>query len=86
MIEIAWNRRGYDVGATNSASITSSTYMMWIPVQPPKPINPEHAESPQDAFDRTEAERLTPSSGVLREIASRSMPPQEWWDEDFGGL
>jgi hypothetical protein len=44
------------------------------------------AESNQDARDRIEAEQLTPSSHVLREMARKSPPPQEWWDEDFEGL
>jgi hypothetical protein len=43
-------------------------------------------ESAQDILDRLEAERLTPSSHKLREIARKSPPPQDWWDEDFEGL
>ena len=40
----------------------------------------------QDVLDRTEAEKLTPPSNVLCEMARRSPPPQEWWDEDFEGM
>jgi hypothetical protein len=86
MIVVTSDWPGCDQGTTNSTSITSSSYMIWIPVQPPNPTDPERGESAQDALDRTAAEKLTPSSSVLREIARRSMPPQEWWDEDFGGL
>ena len=43
-------------------------------------------ELSQDILDRLEAERLTPSAHELREIARKSPPPQDWWDEDFEGL
>ena len=43
-------------------------------------------ESAQDARDRIEAQKLTPPSHILREMARESPPPQEWWDEDFEGL
>jgi hypothetical protein len=43
-------------------------------------------ETIRATIDRIAAEKLTPPSEVLREIARKSMPPQEWWDEDFEGL
>jgi hypothetical protein len=46
----------------------------------------ERRETRKDAQDRIEAEKLTPSSDVLREMARKSPPPPEWWDEDFEGL
>lgn len=40
----------------------------------------------QDTQNGIEAEKLTPHSSVLREMARKSPPPQEWRDEDFEGL
>ncbi len=57
-----------------------------VPVKPPGPIDPDCGESQQDMLDRIAAERLTPPSSALRDMARKSMPPQEWWDEDFDSL
>jgi hypothetical protein len=57
-----------------------------------KPCIPEmtarglYGETTPDADDRIEAEKITPSLSALQELAKKSLPPQEWWDEDFEGL
>jgi hypothetical protein len=44
------------------------------------------SETVRATIDRIAAEKLTPPSDVLQDIARNSTPPQEWWDEDFDGL
>jgi hypothetical protein len=44
------------------------------------------SETIRATIDRIAAEKLRPPSDILRDIARKSTPPQEWWDEDFEGL
>lgn len=69
----------------DSTTMVNNPIVM-VPVKPPGPIDPDRGESQQDMLDRIAAERLTPPSSSLRDMARKSMPPQEWWDEDFEGL
>jgi hypothetical protein len=81
----SWTGRDHWCSTTNGAVMVNNPIIL-IPVETDHSIDDERVESHQDALDRAEAEKLTPSSSVLREIARRSAPPQEWWDEDFEGL
>lgn len=85
MTVATWTGRDHWCSTTNGAVMVNNPINL-VPVQPPMPIDSNRTESAQDAIDRAEAERITPPSSVLREIARRSAPPQEWWDEDFEGL
>ncbi len=85
MTVATWTGRDHWCSTTNGAVMVNNPIIL-IPVQPAKSVDPERSESPQDALDRATAERLTPPSSVLREMARRSMPPQEWWGENFEGL
>lgn len=65
----------------------------FVAVDPPEQIIGErrttivdHGMDSQNKWGGIEIEKLTPSSQVLREIARKSPPSQEWWDEDFEGL
>ncbi len=65
----------------------------FVALDPPEPIANETGANSfaQGALSanmpsRIEIEALTPSSRALQEIARKSPPPQEWWDEDFEGL
>jgi hypothetical protein len=64
--------RQYVPCTTNSTACTP-TVITFVPVVPPEPIGAR-----QDIADRREAEKLTPPSSVLREMARKYPPPQEW--------
>ena len=53
---------------------------------PDKTTMSARRETSRVARDRIAAESITPSSSALQELAKKSPPPQEWWDEDFEGL
>jgi hypothetical protein len=69
------------VPCTTNSTACTPTIISFVPVVPPEPIGAR-----QDMADRREAEKLTPPSSVLLEMARKSPPPQEWWDDDFEGL
>jgi hypothetical protein len=80
-----WRNPDFRWSTTNSATMVHNPIVL-VPVQTPRPIDHDGGESQEDMLDRIAAERLTPPSSALRDIARKSMPPQEWWDEDFEGL
>jgi hypothetical protein len=73
---------------TSNATACQIVELGLIALDPPERIGAYTArgETRQDARNRIEAEKLTQPSHVLREMAIKSPPPQQWWDEDFERL
>jgi hypothetical protein len=65
---------------TMNSTACTPTIISFVPVVPPEPIGAR-----RDMADKREAEKMTPPTSALREMARKSPPPQEWWDEDFEG-
>ena len=82
MTSSAKNEPWFWACTTNSAvPLFPSVEMQFTRLDPPEPI-----ETNEQCLARCEAEKLTPPARVLKKMARKSTPSQQWWDEDFEGL